>query len=109
MPVIAGTRFRHDFTIKNKSTGAVIDISTYELEIDIVKAETGKLYTTLTMGSGAAFVDDGTDGQFRMTLSAAQTLALGAGMVRYVVRRVDEDNDLLFEGSFPLEDQGYDA
>jgi hypothetical protein len=106
---IAGTRFRHDFTLKDKDTGAVIDISGYELEIDIVNAQTRQLYTTLTMGSGVAFVSDGTDGELRLTLSAAQTLAIGAGMVRYVVRRVDEDNDLLFEGSFALEDRGYDA
>lgn len=109
MPIVAGTRFRHDFTLKNKSTGAVIDISTYTLKIDIVKQDTGKCLTTLTMGSGVAFVDDGTDGKFRLTLSAAQTEQLGAGTVRYVVRRTDEDNDLLFEGSFPLEAKNYDA
>lgn len=107
--VIAGTRFRHDWNFKNKSTGEVIDISSMTFECDLYKADTRQKLYTMTMGSGLSFVDDGTNGALRLSITGAQTKQGGPGMWRYILRRTDEDNDLWLNGSFPIEAPGYDA
>lgn len=107
MPCVSGTRLRQNFVCTD-ADGTAIDLSGYAIEVDIIKSDSRKKYFTLTESDGIS-VTDAANGTFLLTLSAARTEQIGAGMVRFIVRNVATDNDLFFEGSFPLESQGFDA
>lgn len=89
--------------------GEAEDISARELRVEYFQPQTCQT-VTLAMGSGIAFVTDGTDGQVSVTLTKDQVNQFCPGSVRCRVFD-DQDSDpvLLLEGGDTVEGKGFDA
>lgn len=107
MANIVDSDFRHDFTIED-ADGVAQDVSAWTFEVRWYDEQTGKKLLTLTDGVG--FVSDGTDGECKLLLTAAQTLANGPGNKRVVIWRTDSGNRVVIgEGIAPFQSLEFDA
>lgn len=105
MANIVDSDFTHDFIIENEA-GVAQDVSTWTFETKVLN--NGKLIYTLT--DAITFNDDGTDGDCRLTFTAAQMLVIGPGTPRIVIRRTDGSNRVVIaEGSMPVQSDEFDA
>jgi hypothetical protein len=93
-------------TFYNKTTGAVIDISSYDLRLELSQDSTTQ---ELTMGDGLAFVTDGTDGKIAFSISLSRINKFCAGVIR---ARLFEDSGsdpvLVADGGDTLEGKRFD-
>lgn len=94
-------------TIKNQSTGEAYDISSFEPRLEFYQNGTT---VTLELDSGLEWVTDGSDGQFEVVLTKAQTnqFCTGTGRLR-AFNDAGADPVLFSEGSFVVEGKNYDA
>ncbi len=84
-----------------------IDVSDYEIRFEYYQNGTT---IELSLGSGIAFDDDGTDGIIQVTLTKAQTNQFCPGIGRLRCFNDAGTDPILFsEGTFTVEGQSYDA
>lgn len=104
---IVDSDFHHDFIVEDED-GVAQDVSTWTFETKIYREQTRELVFTLT--DAITFNNGGTDGDCRLSLTAAQTKTLGPGNARIVIRRTDSSNRLVIgEGYAPFQSDDFDA
>lgn len=103
---IIDSDYAHDFIVEDED-GVAQDVSAWTFETQWFQQ--GGCGPVFTLTSAITFVDDGTDGHCRISLTAAQTKTLGAGVARLVIWRTDSGRKVIGEGSVPFESLGFDA
>lgn len=111
MPAFVDSSYQYTIAFNNEETGAAIDVSAYAFGMEWYRAGESDPAVTLTQGSGID-VTSAASGSITVSLTPAQTVTLGRGMVRIVLYQ-DYANDstrkVIAEGSEAIEGVSYDA
>lgn len=77
-----GSRFNKKLTLKESTTGPVIDITGWTWEMQVKKKVGGTAILTLTDGDGIT-VTDATNGELEIDIPSADTESLSPGTYKY--------------------------
>jgi len=99
MPIDRGCVYEKNVTIKNRSDGRPVDISTWQFDASLKDEADNELLAMSTSG-GHFTVLEGDDGFYlKIALTEAETEALTPGQVSFVLYRSNDGRKRLGRGS----------
>jgi hypothetical protein len=105
MPLYRDSLNGFNIEFLNRTTGEALDISTYDLSLEISQ---GCVTETLTMGDGLAFDTDGEDGVLSVSISKSRVNKFCAGPIRTrMFDNAGSDPVLIAEDSDTIEGKSF--